>query len=137
MGGASVHENTANPIGQLAALDKTVFEPRRFAILSALRKAGDMGYVVLREISGLSQGNLATHLRKLEDAGLVEIRKRFVRRRPNSRVFMTAAGREAYDGCVRRYLDLLKEVEEEWQPPSDDHEGPRSEAEERAAGSVA
>lgn len=130
MGGATEHENTTNPIKQLAALDKTVFEPRRFAILSALRRAGHIGYVALQGVTGLSQGNLASHLRKLEEAGLLEVRKRFVGRRPNSRVFITEAGREAFDGYVRKYLDLLKEVEEDWQPPRDDYEGSWAEPEE-------
>ena len=58
----------------------------------------------------VTDGNLATHLRKLEDAGYVGVEKGFVGRKPLTRIHMTAAGRDAFVS----YLDAIgKLVNEE------------------------
>jgi DNA-binding MarR family transcriptional regulator len=98
------------PIRNLVELDKLVHEPRRFGIMNALNRTGDLGLNTLRRITGLTQGNLATHLRKLEDAGLIEIRRRTILRRPYSRVFITDEGRAAITSHWQRLNDLEKEV---------------------------
>lgn len=111
----------SNPTMGLANLDKTVAEPRRFAILVALERMDILDYICLRNTPGLSQGNLATRLRlaKLEGAGLIEIRKRIILRRPNSRVYITDAGRDALAHHRRRLRELLEEARR-WQPEEDE-----------------
>jgi DNA-binding MarR family transcriptional regulator len=75
------------------ALDRLVHEPGRLAILTVLSSVTDADFVFLQRTTGLTKGNLSSHLTKLEDAGLVEIEKRFVGKRPNTKVALTAAGR--------------------------------------------
>ena len=111
-----------DPIKGLVELNKLVHEPRRFGILNALAKAGDLGLGYLRLITGLSQGNLAAHLRKLEEADLIEVRRRTILRRPYSRVYITEAGREALRAHWRRLKDLEKEIEK-WQPSVEEDKG--------------
>jgi DNA-binding MarR family transcriptional regulator len=105
----------SDPIKDLADLDKIVHEPRRFAILNALSSNGDLGVNTLRRATGLTTGNLAAHLRKLEDAGLIEIRRRTILRRPYTRAFITDEGRKTVQSHWRR-LDDLKEQVERWRP---------------------
>jgi Winged helix DNA-binding domain len=64
-------------------LDRLIHEPGRLAILTVLSSVTDADVVFLQRATGLTKGNLSSHLTKLEDAGLIAIEKRFVRRKPN------------------------------------------------------
>ncbi len=74
-------------------LDRLIHEPGRLAILTVLSSVTDADFVFLLRVTGLTKGNLSSHLSKLEDAGLVAIEKRFVRKKPNTTVALTAEGR--------------------------------------------
>jgi DNA-binding transcriptional ArsR family regulator len=75
-------------------LDRLIHEPGRLAILTVLSSVKDADFVFLQRATGLSKGNLSSHLTKLEEAGLVTIEKRFVRKKPNTNVALTAEGRQ-------------------------------------------
>jgi DNA-binding MarR family transcriptional regulator len=75
-------------------LDRLVHEPGRLAILTVLSSVTDADFVFLLRTTGLTKGNLSSHLTKLEEAGLVTIEKRFVRKKPNTKVALTATGRQ-------------------------------------------
>jgi DNA-binding MarR family transcriptional regulator len=75
-------------------LDRLVHEPGRLAILTVLSSVTDADFLFLQRATGLTKGNLSSHLTKLEDAGLVAIEKRFIRKKPNTNVALTPAGRE-------------------------------------------
>ena len=76
------------------ALDRLIHEPGRLAILTVLSSAADADFLFLQSATGLTKGNLSSHLSKLEAAGLVEVEKRFVGRKPNTRLRLTPEGRE-------------------------------------------
>jgi DNA-binding MarR family transcriptional regulator len=80
--------------GDDLTVDRLVHEPGRLAILTVLSSVADADFVFLQRATGLTKGNLSSHLTKLEDAGLVEIEKRFVRKKPNTSVALTAEGRQ-------------------------------------------
>ena len=75
-------------------LDRLIHEPGRLAILTVLSSVKDADFLFLQRATGLTKGNLSSHLTKLEDAGLVTIEKRFIRKKPNTSVSLTALGRE-------------------------------------------
>ena len=75
-------------------LDRLVHEPGRLAIMTVLSSVRDADFVFLLRATGLTKGNLSSHLSKLEEAGLVEIEKRFIRKKPNTSVAITDTGRE-------------------------------------------
>jgi DNA-binding MarR family transcriptional regulator len=75
-------------------LDRLIHEPGRLAILTVLSSVTDADFVFLQRTTGLTKGNLSSHLAKLEDAGLVAIEKRFVRKKPNTNVALTAEGKQ-------------------------------------------
>ena len=64
-------------------LDRLIHEPGRLAILTVLASVQDADFLFLLRATGLTKGNLSSHLAKLEDAGLVTIEKRFIRKKPN------------------------------------------------------
>lgn len=89
------------------ALDPCIHAPIRLAVMTALSGVESADFVYLREITGATDGNLATHLRRLEDAGYVAVRKSFRERRPRTRYRMTARGRDAFAGYLERLRKLL------------------------------
>jgi DNA-binding MarR family transcriptional regulator len=74
-------------------LDRLIHEPGRLAILTVLSSVRDADFVFLQRTTGLTKGNLSSHLTKLDEAGLVTIEKRFVRKKPNTNVALTPAGK--------------------------------------------
>jgi DNA-binding MarR family transcriptional regulator len=96
-------------------LDRLIHEPGRLAILTVLSSVTDADFVFLQRATGLTRGNLSSHLTKLEDAGLVAIEKRFVRRKPNTNVSLTAEGRRRIAGHWEQ-LERLKRRSETVEP---------------------
>lgn len=74
-------------------LDRLIHEPGRLAILTVLSSVKSADFVFLQRVTGLSKGNLSSHLSKLEGAGLVAIEKAFVHKKPNTSVSLTAEGK--------------------------------------------
>jgi DNA-binding transcriptional ArsR family regulator len=75
------------------ALDRLVHEPGRLVILTVLSSVSDADFLFLQRTTGLTKGNLSSHLAKLEDGGLVTLEKRFVRKQPNTRIALTEDGK--------------------------------------------
>ena len=87
-------------------LDRLIHEPGRLAILTVLSSVRDADFLFLQRTTGLTKGNLSSHLTKLEDAGLVTIEKRFIRKKPNTNVTLTAAGRRG----IAEHWDRLERL---------------------------
>ena len=90
-------ESTGEDGASLSNASEVVHQRSRLAVLTVLYEAGEADFGELRRVTGLSDGNLSRHLTVLEEAGLVDIRKGFVGRRPRTWVNMTTAGRAAYE----------------------------------------
>ncbi|TET51928.1 MAG: transcriptional regulator, partial [Anaerolineales bacterium] len=73
---------------------------RIMAALVSLGAEERADFTFLRDLLGLTDGNLGAHLRTLEDAGYVGVEKAFVARRPKTRVAATSEGREAFAAHV-------------------------------------
>jgi len=93
-----------NPYNEL----KQIFhEPNRLAIMSALCNADDgLTFNTLKEECGLTDGNLSRHLKALEQAKAVRIKKSFAGSRPQTTVFLSDRGRDRFI----EYLQALEEV---------------------------
>jgi DNA-binding transcriptional ArsR family regulator len=87
-------------------LDRLIHEPGRLAILTVLSSVRDADFVFLQRATGLTKGNLSSHLSKLEEAGLVAIEKRFVRKKPNTNVALTAEGKRR----IARHWEQLERL---------------------------
>jgi len=87
-------------------LDRLIHEPGRLAILTVLSSVRDADFVFLQRATGLTKGNLSSHLTKLEEAGLVAIEKRFVRKKPNTNVALTAEGKRR----IAQHWDQLERL---------------------------
>lgn len=81
-----------------------IHQPQRLRIMGLLWKRGDISYVVLRDALGLTDGNLANHARRLEDAGLLASRRALAGDHFEVRYRITRDGRDAF----RAYLEVLR-----------------------------
>lgn len=100
---------------EMAGLDRLIHEPARMAILSALTSVKSADFTFLQRLTGLTMGNLSSHLSKLEEAGLIKVEKQFVDKRPNTLVALTPKGREAIENHWKQ-LDRLRENAKNWKP---------------------
>lgn len=85
-------------------LDRLVHERVRLGIVSALAAREPLSFVDLKQILGVTDGNLSVHARKLEDAGYVTCTKGFDGRTPRTEYRLAPAGRKA----LARYLDHME-----------------------------
>lgn len=87
-------------------LDRLIHEPARLAIMTVLSSVKAADFVFLQRTTGLTKGNLSSHLTKLEEAGLVKIEKKFVSKKPNTNVALTPDGKER----IARHWDKLERL---------------------------
>ena len=96
------------PFEHLASFDRIVHEPARLAILTALSACEKADFVFLRSLTGLTKGNLSSHLVKLEQSGLVEIEKTFLRKQPITYVSLSGEGRDVLKSYWKRFDQVRK-----------------------------
>ena len=102
-----------SPFSELAAADRLIHDPSRLAILSALLACVDADFQYLLAVTGLSKGNLSSHLSKLEAGGLVQISKGYERKIPWTRAALTADGRRRVEAHWTR-LEKLRRRARKW-----------------------
>ncbi len=93
-------------VESVESLDETIHQKVRLGIMSALMARGEADFRFLKETLGVTDGNLSIHLSKLEEAGYVESRKEFVRKKPHTTYTPTDAGRAAFHA----YLSALERI---------------------------
>ncbi len=80
----------------------------RLGIMSVLLVNDAVSFTGLKELLDLTDGNLATHLRTLEEAGYVSMQKEFVGRKPNTTYSVTVSGKKAFDEHLSVLEQLIK-----------------------------
>lgn len=93
---------------QFDDIDKIVHEPGRLMILLHLYIVEKADFIYLMKQTGLSKGNLSSHLSKLEEAGYIEIKKEFIEKIPCTFSSLTEMGRKAFTDYKDTILKLLK-----------------------------
>lgn len=94
----------------LAGIDKLIHEPARLMILATLHVVETADFLFVERQTGLTRGNLSSHMSKLEDAGYIEISKEFVDKIPRTLLRITDKGRTAlldYTNNMKQVLDGL------------------------------
>lgn len=104
-----------NPFEELASLNRLIHEPARLSIMTALASCKSADYLFLQRLTGLTAGNLSSHIAKLEEGGLIQVEKRFVEKKPNTQVQITEKGRAAIERHWQR-LENLRKDSQTWRP---------------------
>ena len=99
--------NASKPVKDYLENINKAFESRaRLGIMSVLMVEDKVDFNTLKETLQLTDGNLASHLRALEEADYLRVEKQFVGRKPNTTYHATEAGREAFNS----HLDALEQL---------------------------
>ena len=96
----------------LADLDRVIHSPARLMVMTYLYVVESVDYVFLTHLTGLTWGNLATHVGKLEEAGYVEVEKTFVDKKPYSVIKLTKPGQDAFKAYKNQMKGVLDELPE-------------------------
>lgn len=106
----SAADRNQDDLMRLANLDRIIHEPGRLAVVSYLSVVEEADFIFLLEQTGLTRGNLSSHMAKLEGAGYVEVDKTFVDKIPRTTYRLTPAGRDAFMKYRRGLLDSLGDL---------------------------
>ncbi len=94
----------------LADIDPIIHASARLMIMTYLYVVESVDYVFLMRLTGLSWGNLSTHITKLEDAGYIEIEKEFRGKKPHSTIKLTDLGRTAFKDYKKSMQQVLNDL---------------------------
>jgi len=90
----------------IAYIDRMIHEPARLMILAYLYVVESADFLFLMRQTGLTGGNLSSHLSKLEAAGYIDIEKEFVDKKPHTMLRLTDKGRAAF----REYRQSMQQI---------------------------
>jgi DNA-binding transcriptional ArsR family regulator len=106
-----VGERLSNPdLEPIAGLDRAIHSPARLMILAYLAAVESADFTFLMNQTGLTRGNLSSHLSTLEEAGYIIIKKEFVDRMPHTLISLSDDGRlaiQTYREQMRKVIDDL------------------------------
>lgn len=105
-------ESAPIDLESIASVDRVVHEPGRLMVLACLAVVSKADYLFVLRQTGLTQGNLSSHLAKLEAAGYVAVEKSFVGKVPRTLLRLTKKGREALRAYRDRLVDVLSQLPE-------------------------
>ena len=87
-------------------LDRVIHEKGRLAIMSMLAATPELSFTELRDALEMTDGNITTHIRTLQEAGYISVAKSFQKNRPLTTCSLTASGRKAFTS----YVNLLEQI---------------------------
>lgn len=88
------------------SINRVIHEPVRLAILKILTSAKEVDFNFLLTALGVTKGNLATHINKLETSGLIEVKKEFRGKVPHTSYRITRTGRHQFQKYWENIQDL-------------------------------
>lgn len=92
----------------LKDLDKAFENRIRLGIMSALVVNSHLDFNALKELLGVTDGNLASHLKNLEKSGYIRFKKEFLNRKPHTRYYSTDTGEIAFKKHIHAIEKLLE-----------------------------
>lgn len=95
----------------VSEIDKAIHSPARLKIMTYLYVVESGDAVYLMNQTGLSWGNLSTHVAKLEEAGYIDVKKEFANRKPRTVIQLTDLGRKSFVEYKRKLQEFLELTE--------------------------
>jgi len=93
-------------------LDRVIHEKGRLAIMSMLAASTELSFTEMRDALNMTDGNLTTHIRTLQETGYISVTKSFQNNRPLTTCSLTASGRKAFTS----YINLLEKIIQQNKP---------------------
>lgn len=92
----------------LLNLNKAFESKARLGIMSVLMVNEQTDFNTLKELLDLTDGNLASHLKALEEAEYIAVLKQFIGRKPNTTYSATDKGKKAFEAHLQALEQLIK-----------------------------
>ena len=89
-------------------LDDVIHSRIRLAVMSLLIGLEEAEFNFLKEKVNATDGNLSVHLKKLEDAGYISVKKEFINRKPRTMYALTKNGRKAFEDYLEQLEKMIK-----------------------------
>jgi len=105
-------KKTSDDLQHIVQLDRLIHEPARLNIVAHLYVVESADFLFLLHQTGLTRGNLSSHLSKLENANYVAVEKRFVDKIPRTLLSLTEEGRRAFQVYGRDMKQVLSKLPE-------------------------
>ena len=102
-----VSDPSKNDHQPIANIDRLIHEPARLMIMAYLYVVESADFLFLMHQTGLTHGNLSSHMSKLEAAGYIEVVKDFVDKKPHTMLRLTDAGRTAFQEYRESMIQVL------------------------------
>jgi len=93
-------------------LDRVIHEKGRLAIMSMLAASPELSFTELRDALEMTDGNITTHIRTLQEAGYISVSKSYENNRPLTKCSLTAGGKKAFAS----YVNLLEQIVQQNKP---------------------
>ena len=93
-------------------LNRVIHEKGRLAIMSMLAASPELSFIELRDALAMTDGNLTTHIRTLQQEGFVSVAKSYQNNRPLTSCSLTPVGRKAFAD----YINLLEQIVQQNKP---------------------
>lgn len=103
-------EMESTDLQPIADIDRLVHEPARLMILATLYVVESADFLFLMRQTGLTRGNLSSHMSKLEAVGYLDIKKEFVGKIPRTLLRLTDRGREAFQSYRQDMIQVLEDL---------------------------
>lgn len=103
-------ETQTGDLKSIGEVDRLIHEPARLMIMALLYVIESGDFTFLMSQTGLTWGNLSSHMSKLESAGYVEVEKEFVNRKPRTMLNLTEEGRAAFRTYRSRMMQVLDDL---------------------------
>ena len=97
----------------IQGIDRIIHEPSRLVIMAQLYVIQSADFLFLQNQTGMTPGNLSSHLSKLEEAGYVEVTKEFIDRKPHTALALTKRGRDAFRTYRKKMRQVFNDLPEE------------------------
>jgi DNA-binding MarR family transcriptional regulator len=94
----------------LVDIDRVIHAPARLMMLTYLYVVELADFVFLMRLTDLTWGNLSAHMSKLEEAGYVEVEKKFIGKKPHSVAKLTKEGRAAFKAYKKSLQQVLNDL---------------------------
>ena len=88
-------------------LDRVIHEKGRLGLMAALAATPELSFTELRDLLQMTDGNLTTHIRTLQEAGYVAVTKAYRDNRPLTTCTLTPSGRDAFAGHIARLEQIV------------------------------
>jgi DNA-binding MarR family transcriptional regulator len=93
-------------------LDRVIHEKGRLAIMSLLAATPELSFTELRDTLSMTDGNITTHIRTLQEVGYVSVTKSYQNNRPLTTCALTERGRKAFSSYINLLEDIVRQTKD-------------------------